>query len=93
MTKRLGVVPDEPRVVSQDEFQGVAREHWLRARSAYANALCAMGDLNRSLNTPGLIQVNPRTVEATAQAKCARDALDWVVVELESIITAAKETR
>jgi len=93
VTKHLGVVPDQQRVITQDEFPEIARANWTEARDAYADALFAITSLHHHLHRPGEVQVSTRTTAAAHEAKRARDAIDRVVVALDAILTAAKETQ
>lgn len=89
----LGVVPAEQRVITQDEFPEIARANWTEAKDAYADAFRHVATLHDLLHRPGMVQVRGRTTGAAYEAKQARDAIDRVVVALDAILTAAKETR
>lgn len=89
----LASVPDERRVVSQEEFPDLARAEWTAAKDAYADAFRHLAALHDLLHRPGMIQVQGRTTGAAYEAKQARDAVDRVVVALDTIITTARDTR
>lgn len=90
---RLGVVPQDRRIVTADEFPDMARTEWAAAKDAYADAFRAMSTLHDLLHRPGMVKVHGRTTGAAYEARQAREAIDRTVVALEAIITAAREVQ
>ena len=91
---RLTPVPDEPKpFVPADEFPAFARERWMEAKGAYADAFRAASSLHGLLHRPGQVKVAGTVTGALHEAKKLRDEADRMVVALDAIVRTAKESR